>query len=293
MILNAATLAILAQAVDMRFAAGLARATTPWDAIAMSVPSSTSENIYPYLKDVGAIREWVGDRVIQNLSKGEFSIKNKTYEQTQGVPRETVEDDTYGVYGPMFENMGLNAASFPADMLFPFLKAGFSTLGPDGQYFFDVDHPVGSGVVSNFMGGSGEAWYIIDDTKVYKPLIWQPRKAFNLVKLFNETDPNVFFQKQFVWGIDGRAGVGYSPFWQLAFASKQTLDATAVEAMLVAMSSQRGESGKPLKITPTKLVCSPTLAETARKIFSKELISGGESNTLFGRLEVISAPELL
>ena len=293
MILNAATLALLAQTVDMRFQAGGARAVTAWDAVAMTVPSASAENIYPYLKDVGAIREWVGDRVIQNLAKGEFSIKNKDYEQTQGVPRTAVDDDAYGVYGPMFENMGLNVASFPADQIFPTLKAGFTTLGPDGQYFFDTDHPVGSGVVSNFMGGSGEAWYIIDASKVYKPVIWQPRKAFNMVKLFSETDPNVFFKKEYVWGVDGRAGVGYSPFWQLAFGSKQTLDATNITATLVAMASQKGESGKPLKVTPTHLVCSPTLGETARKIFGAELINGGESNVLKGRLQVIEAPELL
>jgi phage major head subunit gpT-like protein len=293
MIVNASSLSILAQAVDIRFNAGLARASTPWQSVAMTVPSTTAENIYPYLKDVGSIREWVGDRVIQNLAKGDFSIKNKKYEQTQGVPRDSIDDDTYGVYGPMFENMGMNVGSFPADMIFPYLKAGFTTLGPDGQYFFDVDHPVGSGVVSNHMGGASEAWYVIDASKVYKPLIWQPRKAFNLVKLFNENDQNVFMQGQFLWGVDGRAGVGYSPFWQLAFASKQTLDATNITALLTAMASQKGESGKPLKITPTHLVCSPTLGETARAIFGKELINGGESNVLKGRLQVIEAPELL
>lgn len=293
-ILNAATLAALSQTIDMRFKAGLARATTPWkDVIAMEVPSSSAENIYPYLKDVGSIREWIGDRVLQNLAKGEFSIKNRDWEQTQPIKRTAVEDDTYGVYGPMFENMGLNTASFPADCLYPHLKAGFASLGPDGQYFFDTDHPVGSGTVSNFMGGSGEGWYVVDASKVFKPLIWQPRKSFNLVKLFNETDPNVFMRGELWWGVDGRAGYGYSPFWQLAFASRQTLDATNLKATLTAMSSQKGESGKPLKVTPTHLVVSPALGETARDLISRDLINGGESNTLKNRLVVVEAPELL
>ena len=38
------------------------------------------------------------------------------------------------------------------------VAAGFTSLGPDGQYFFDTDHPVGSGTASNHMGGAGTAF---------------------------------------------------------------------------------------------------------------------------------------
>ncbi|MFN0185125.1 MAG: Mu-like prophage major head subunit gpT family protein [Aquabacterium sp.] len=293
MILNQTTLAALAQAVDMRFNAGLARATTPWDFLAMTVPSVTAENIYPYLKELGNIREWLGDREIQNIAKGEFRIANKDFEETHQIPRKAVDDDTYGLYGPMFEQTGLNVASFPAEQVFATLKAGFAALGPDGQYFFDTDHPVGSGTVSNFMGGAGEGWFIVDAGKVFKPIIWQPRKSFEMVRLFDADDPNLFFKGQLIWGVDGRAGVGYSPFWQLAFASKQTLDATNVRATLVAMASQRGDTGKPLKVMGTHIVVGPALAEVANDLFVKERLANGEDNTLRGRLQVVVAPELL
>lgn len=293
MILNATSLAMLAQAVQMRFNAGLERAVTPIDWIAMTIPSVTAENIYPFLKELGFIREWIGDREIQNLAKGDFKIVNKQFEETHGVPKIAIEDDTYGLYGPMFEQTGQNVASFPSEKVFEMLKAGFTTLGADGQYFFDTDHPVGSGVASNHMGGSGEAWYLIDGSKVFKPVIYQPRKSFNLVKLFDEKDPNVFFKDQFLWGVDGRAGFGYSPFWQLAFASKQTLDATNVRAALVAMASQKGEGGKPLKVQATHIAVSPSLQEVANDLVGKEYLTGGESNTLRGRLKVVVAPELL
>lgn len=293
MILNATTLASLMQSIDMRFNAGLARAVTPWDFLAMTIPSTTGENVYPYLKELGGIREWIGDREILNLSKGEYKIGNKPFEQTKGVPKTAIDDDTYGLYGPMFEQTGLDVASFPAEQVYGALKTGLTTLGPDGQYFFDTDHPVGAGVVSNHMGGAGEAWYIVDSSKVFKPVIWQPRKAFDLVKLFDPTDPNVFFKNQLIWGVDGRSGVGYSPFWQLAFVSKQTLDATNVKAALTAMSSQKGETGKPLKVMGTHFVCGPALAETARDLFTKERLANGEDNTLRSRLQVVVAPELL
>lgn len=291
--INAGNLSILSQAIDMRFRAGLARATTPWNTIAMEIPSTSAENLYPFFKDFGGIREWVGERVIQNVSQGGFAIKNKPFEESHGIDREAIEDDSYGIYASLFEQTGQNAANFPGDLVYSTLKAGLTTLGPDGQYFFDTDHPVRNTVASNHMGGSGEAWFVIDSSKVMKPLIWQPRKKFNLVKLFNETDPNVFFQKKYIWGVDGRGNAGYSPWWQLAFASKQTLDAANLAAALTAMSSQLGESGKPLKTMGTHLVVSPLLAETARALLTKDTLAGGETNSMKNRLELVVAAELL
>lgn len=290
--INAGSLSALAQAVQMRFNAGLERASTDWRFMAMEVPSTTGENIYPYLTQMGFIREWLGDREIQNLSQGSFKIPNKDYEETHGIKRTHVADDSYGLYGPMFEQTGQNVTNFPGDKLFETLAAGFAALGPDGQYFFDTDHPVGAATVSNFMGGAGTAWYVVDASKVFKPLIWQPRESFDLKRLFDPTDPNVFFKDQFIWGVNGRAGVGYSPFWQLAFASKQTLDATALKATLTAMSTQKGANGKPLKVMGTHLVVPASLGETARDLLDKQYLSGGESNTLNKRLQLVVTPEL-
>lgn len=292
MILNQLTLAALNQSVEMRFNAGLQRAVTPTDFLAMTIPSVTAENVYPYLKELGFIREWLGDREIQNLDKGDFKIPNKPFEETHGIPKTAIDDDTYGLYGPMFEQTGKNVASFPAEQVFGALAGGFTSLGPDGQFFFDTDHPVGAGSASNFMGGSGTAWYVTDASQVFKPLIWQPRKAFDLVKLFNPEDPNVFMKNQLLWGVDGRCGVGFSPFWMLAFASKQTLDATNLRATIVAMASQKGESGKPLKTMPTHLVVGPSQMEIARDLLAKERLANGESNTLRNRLELVVVPEL-
>lgn len=305
MIVNGSSLALLTQAVNAAFMAGAAQLqvspqNAAWNLVAMEIPSTTKEAIYPYLKSMGFIREWIGDRVIQNLAKGEFTIANKTFEETHGIPRESVEDDQYGLYKPIYEQMGQNVANFPATKIYAQLKAGFAALGPDGQYFFDTDHPVGKpgqeASVSNFMGGSGEGWFIVDASKVVKPIIWQPRKAFNLVTMFDETDQRVFYAKEFVYGVDGRAGVGYSPFWQLAWASKNAMTPTEVRAMLTAMSSQKDDNGNPLGIQGTHLICSPALYETANDIMTKEVLGVGgvtETNTLKGRLKVVSSPWLL
>lgn len=297
MIINEQSLSQLTQAVLATFMKGLDRAAPTYGSLAMTIPSTTGENVYPYLRDIGFIRKWVGDRVIQNLAKGDFKIVNDDFEETHGIPRKAVEDDQYGLYSPVFEQTGQNVSTFADKMVYSMLKTGFTTLGPDGQYFFDVDHPVGAPgseqSVSNFMGGNGEAWYIADTSKVFKPVIWQPRKVFDLQTFFDPKDPRVFWNKEFVWGIDGRAGVGFSPFWQLCFASKNALDAAGVTAMLTAMSAQKNDAGEPLDINPDTIYVSPNLREAANAIFNKAALANGETNTLNGRLKVVVSGRLM
>lgn len=297
MIINEQSLNLLTQAVRANFLQGLGRAAPTFQGLAMTIPSMTAENIYPYLRDLGTIRKWLADRVIQNMAKGDFRIVNEDYEQTQSIPRKAVEDDQYGLYGMLYQQAGQNVALFPDKIVYAYLKGGFTTLGPDGQFFFDVDHPVGRPgselSVSNFMGGAGEGWFIADTSKIYKPLIWQPRKAFNLVSFFDEKDPRVFFQKEYVWGVDGRSGVGFSPFWQLLFASKQTLDATQVRATLTAMAKQFNDAGEPIDVMGDTIYVSPNLQEQANDLFNKATLNTGETNTLNGRLKVVVSSRLL
>ena len=297
MIINSQSLGLLTQAVRATFNLGLERAQPTWQAVAMEIPSNTAENIYPYLKSFGQIRKWVGDRVLQNIAQGDFRIVNEDFEQTHAIPRKAIEDDQYNLYGKLFEQTGDNVARHADKQVYDRLKAGFTALGPDGQYFFDTDHPVGKPgaevSVSNHMGGSNEAWFVVDASKPIKPLIYQPRRSFDLVTFFNPDDERVFWQKEYVWGVDGRSGSGYSPFWQLAFASKQTLDATNLRATLTAMAAQKDDAGEPLEVMGTHLIVSPNLYEQANDLVTKEFLTGGESNTLRGRLKIVRSARLL
>lgn len=297
MLINADSLNMLTQAVSAAFNLGLERARPTWQRIAMEIPSTTAENIYPYLRNFGQIRKWVGDRVLQNMAKGEFRIVNDDFEQSHSIKRKVIEDDQYGLFGPISQQTGSNVATHADKQVYDRLKNGLTTLGPDGQFFFDTDHPVGKpgaeASVANHMGGSSEAWFVIDSSKPIKPLIYQPRRSFQLITFFNPNDERAWWQNEFVWGVDGRSGSGYSPFWQLAFSSKQTLDATNLRALLVAMASQKDDAGEPLDVTGDTLVVSPTLAEVAKDLVTKEFLTGGESNTLRGRLQVVVSGRLL
>lgn len=62
-------------------------------------------------------------------------------------------------------------------------------------------------------------WYLFDISKPIKPFVFQMRKAPNFVSMTAPNDPNVFWQDQFVYGVDSRGNAGFTmPF--LALTSK-------------------------------------------------------------------------
>ena len=264
--------------------------------VAMTINSTTAQNEYPRLDDLPGIREWIGERFIHRLSAQTYLIRNRSFEGTVAIRRTSFEDDNLGIYTPLAGQMGLNAAKFPDNLIWPAFIAGDTTLCYDGQYFFDADHPGfdengGMTSVSNFQSGAGPAWYLIDDTQVVKPMVYQKRKEFKLTKLFDERDSNVFFRDEFIFGVDGRMNVGYG-LWHMAFKSKATLNEANLTAALNAMKTLRKRDGQIIGITPTKLLVPTTLGATARKLLNTELINGGDSNWMKGLVEVVEIPFL-
>jgi phage major head subunit gpT-like protein len=61
-------------------------------------------------------------------------------------------------------------------------------------------------------------WWLLDTTKVVKPLMWQLRQAPRFTYLVNPADYNVFMQKQFVYGVDSR-GAAAETLWFLSAAA--------------------------------------------------------------------------
>jgi phage major head subunit gpT-like protein len=264
--------------------------------IAMEVPSTTAEEEYGWLGQTTRFRQWIGDRVIQNVKQHGYTIRNVSYEDTVGVPGTAIRDDRYGVYTPLMAQLGQDAAEHPAELVFGLLAAGFATPCYDGQFFFDTDHPVtdANGVeqsVSNHGGGAGTAWYLLDTTRMIKPIILQTREPYNFVALDREDDQNAFMRAEYIYGVDARLNVGYG-LWQLAYGSKQDLDATNFNAALAAMQSMTGDNGKPLGIRPSLLVVPPTLRASALSLVRAENDAAGATNINRDAVDVLVSPWL-
>ena len=294
-IINGAALSALFTGFRTLFQQAFAAAPTFWEKVAMLVPSTTAEEHYPWLGDIAGLREWIGDRVVNALKVYDYAIRNKPFEKTIGVSRASIEDDTYGIFGPRFAMIGDAAKRHPDTLVFALLKAAFSTVCYDGQYFFDTDHPVTvNGVtssVSNYGGGTGTAWYLLDTSRPVKPLIFQKRKDYNLVRLDRETDPNVFMRAEYLYGVDARVNVGFG-FWQMAYGSKQDLTSDSYAAARAAMVSLTDEAGSSLGIMPNLLVVPPTLEGTARKLLKNETNAAGATNEWYGTADVLMVPYL-
>ncbi|MFZ6675384.1 Mu-like prophage major head subunit gpT family protein [Undibacterium sp. Xuan67W] len=296
MIINQSNLAALFQGYKLIFQQTFANTLSDWEKIAMLVPSSTAKEVYAWLGQTTRFREWIGDRQIQNLESHDFSIKNKPWENTVAVNRDAIEDDTFGLYKPMLAQLGQDSKQHPDELIFGLLAAGFSSLCYDGQYFFDTDHSVrnadGSvGSVSNFGGGSGAAWYLLDTSKVVKPLIYQVRKDYNFVSMDKETDDNVFNRKEYIYGVDARSNVGFG-LWQLAYANKNTLDATAYGAARAAMMNMKGDNGKPLGVRPSLLVVPPSMEKAALELLQAEKNANGATNIYQNTAQLLVTPWL-
>jgi phage major head subunit gpT-like protein len=56
-------------------------------------------------------------------------------------------------------------------------------------------------------------WHLIDATKGINPWFWQLRRAMRLILKSSPGDNNVFWDKEIIWGSDGRGQVAPGPWW--------------------------------------------------------------------------------
>lgn len=298
MIINSANLASLRTGYSAAMQRGLKQAAAPQSPrIATTVKATQKEQKYGWLGKMPKVREWIGDRVIQNISEHDYAIKEKAFELTVGVDRDDIETDNLGHYALLFEGIGEASVLDPEQMVWDLLAAGFTTPCYDGQYFFDTDHPVldENGVaqsVANTDGGAGTAWFLMDTTRVIKPLIKQVRRDFgSIVSLDRETDENVFMRNEYIYGIDARMNFGFG-FWQMAWGSKQTLNAENYGEARAALSGMKGDYGRPLGLKPNLLIVPPSLESAGLKLLNSENASGGETNEWKGTAELLVVPWL-
>jgi phage major head subunit gpT-like protein len=291
MIINKTSLAAIFNGFKTIFNQAFEGAPSDWEKVAMDVPSSTAQETYAWLGATTQFREWLGDRVIQNLKTHDYSIKNKRFENTVGVNRDDIDDDTIGVYRPFIANLGQDAKVHPDLLVFTLLKNGFTGLCYDGQYFFDSDHPVGGASVSNTGGGAGTAWYLLDTSRMIKPIIFQRRRPYQFVAMDSPEDESVFTKAELRYGVDARVNVGYG-LWQMAYGSKQTLDATNYAAGRTAMMSFKNDMGNPLGIRPTLLVVPPSLEKAALEVIQAERLASGATNVYQNTAQLLVTPWL-
>ncbi|HYG91200.1 MAG TPA: Mu-like prophage major head subunit gpT family protein [Azospirillum sp.] len=287
---------IRALSVSFRDIYNSVNAATPnrdhYQRLATEIPSTARSNEYGWLGDNFKIREWIGDRVLQNLATHSFTIPNKPFEGTIAVDRDDIEDDNLGVYKPMIGQIGEGAAIHPNELVFDCLRQGETALCYDGQPFFDTDHlgwdDRGKEIsVSNHMGGTGEPWFLLCTMRQLKPLIFQKRRNYQFAYMDSPTDEYVFTAKKFRYGVDARVNGGFA-LWQMAIMSRQPLTHDNYAAAKAAMTAIRKQNGQPAGFAADTLMVPSTLEGAARKILINETKPNGESNEWKGSAQLFN-----
>lgn len=304
-IVNSATLNNLRTTVrgEFNIAFKNANATSLYKRLATTIKSTSKTNTYDWLGKFPQMREWVGKRVLKDMSEASYQITNKKYEATLGVDRADIEDDNLGLYSTIAQSMGQEANDFLDREIAKLLKNGFASTCYDGQNFFDEEHPVfekvdGTGskkLVSNIYkktsSDSSEPWYLLSLDRPLKPLIHQERTGMELETLTDTKDESVFMEDVYRYGIRYRGNFGYG-LWQQAVASKADLDADAFEAAYKQMQEFKRDGGDPMGIRATALVVSPSLQSAAEKILKRTVLDNGAGNINYNKVELIVNPWL-
>jgi len=297
--ITAANLTALFTGFDVIFQRGFEKAPSYYERVATVVRSTSRQTTYPWLGRTTKFREWLGARVVQALETHTYTIVNRNFEDTVSIDRNDIEDDSYGVYEPIIEQLGWDTKVHPDVLLFTMIKNAVNTPGSvqsyDGQPFFSASHPVGplsaagdtrDTTASNInSSGSGAWWFLLDASRALRPFIFQLRREYTMTRMNTLTDEGVFERREFRFGVDGRANTGVG-LWQLAYASNTDLSNPAnYGAARAAMRSIKTDSGMPFgALTDPKsayLLVPPSLEEVARQLLHSEFMAGtGASATV-------------
>ncbi len=270
--------------------------------------SNTKRQEYPWLKRTVAMREWLGERVLQSLEVNDFTIINRHFEATEAIDRDDLEDDVQGVYEPVISELGRITKVHPDLMIFGMIKAALANIDTPSCAAYDMDglsipvpicydgmtlfsatgHPVGpaGNPIASYAnvnsGGSGAYWILIDASRAVRPLLYQLRKPYEAVHMVAPTDEYVFNQRMYRYGVDGRDAVGPG-LWQLIYASNQDLSVAAnYDAARTAMRQIKNDNGLPFGAWANSkgrfLVVPPSLEGTARRLLHAEFGPGEGGN---------------
>ncbi len=115
--------------------------------LADETTSEDASEIYRLQTTLFRLREWLGPRVVENLTEKSVTLLNKEFEKTFGIKVTDVEDDKFGNMDNGLKNLGRAGRLWPNDCIYDAIVAGGATICYDGQFFFDTDHPCAVGAV--------------------------------------------------------------------------------------------------------------------------------------------------
>lgn len=142
MLITKADIEALNVGFNKRFQEGYSETPEYSSQMTTTIPSNAKSETYGWMTRLLKMRKWDGPRLIQNLNTASYSLVNDKYENTVGVPVDDYEDDTLGVYNPLFSELGRTTRKWPDQLFKTVIQEGISENSFDGVPFFATTHPV-------------------------------------------------------------------------------------------------------------------------------------------------------
>lgn len=126
--------------------------------ISTQFDSVTDQESYGWMGANPNMSEWTDVRAVKDLKAYDYTLKNKHYEGTIGVNRDTLEDDKYGMIAPRIRGLAYRAARHINQVMVSQLDDGETLLAYDGGAFFSDSRTIGdSGTIDNLLAGAYSA----------------------------------------------------------------------------------------------------------------------------------------
>lgn len=201
-----------------------------YTSVASTTSSGTERNVYPINAQLPRMREWVGERALQNLEAFDYEIKNRSFELTLKIDRERFEDNqVIGMFGNINAQMGESVAKHPDDLIREVMQSN-TVLGYDDLTFWNVAHPFRFGDsssltfsntltltldalnwqtvtdnMSEIVGFNGELMGVRPDTLIVPPQLRSAARSVLNAQLINGGDTNVLMGDADILVIDDLA----------------------------------------------------------------------------------------
>lgn len=148
MIINRENLQAMFRAYSTAFQQGITRTPLiPIDFMYRDFPSTTKANFYAWMDFIEGFREWVGDRVFNNITAQMFEVLNRDFECSHSIGRNDILDDTYGIHTPLLQ---MKAEAWPLKL--QDLVIGVMTENPvcfTGRNLIAANHALGGQTLNN------------------------------------------------------------------------------------------------------------------------------------------------
>lgn len=157
-------LPIFSHDLEMRFLEGfnLPIPNSVLNQAAMMLPSNSDATVHGWLNQFPNMREWVGDRILNDIESNSLTIVNRLFEDSIRMKRTEIEDDKVGLYLPRAKILGQIAQSFRDQLLIEALVRGTTTKWADGDNVFSDTRTYGDATIDNYattaFDEAGVAW---------------------------------------------------------------------------------------------------------------------------------------